>query len=88
MFETIAVVGERGQITIPKSIRKMEGLNPKDYVIVKIEDHKIVVEKVSKKTSLEKLLVEGYRQTSGISNALATEMDAVSNEAERLLDDY
>ena len=88
LFETIAVVGERGQITIPKSIRKIRGLQPKDQVIVKIEDQKIVVEKVSNKTSLEKLMVEGYQRTATVSQALAKEMDAVSDEAERSLDAY
>ncbi len=54
MYETIVVMGERGQITIPKTIREIQGLKPKDKVIVKIEDKRIVVEKIDEalKTSL------------------------------------
>ena len=55
MYESVTVVGERGQITIPKTIREKEGLKKKDKVIVKIENDKIVVEKALSKKEKENL---------------------------------
>ena len=49
MYESITTVGERGQITLPKTIRDKEGLKKKDKVIVKLEDNKIIVKKMKTK---------------------------------------
>ena len=88
MFESVTVIGERGQITIPKDIRDREGLKPKDRVIVKIEDNKIVVEKSLSKKEKEKLMVEGYKKMAKLDKEIAEEMKYVSKEADAVLDDY
>ncbi len=64
MYEHLSIVGQRGQITLPKDIRDKEGIRPKDKVIVKIEDDKIVVEKTVKRKDRKTQLIEGYKQMS------------------------
>ena len=88
MHESIAVIGERGQITIPKNIREKEGLKPKDKVIVKIEDNKIVVEKSLSKQEKEKLMIEGYKKMAKRDKEIAEEMKYVSREADAMMDEY
>jgi len=88
MHESIAVIGERGQITIPKDIREKEGLKPKDKVIVKIEDNKIVVEKSLSKQEKEKLMIEGYKKMAKRDKEIAEEMKYVSREADAMMDEY
>ena len=88
MYETIAVVGERGQITIPKTIREIENLKPKDRVIVKIENEKIVVEKALGKQEKEKLMIEGYKKMAELDKEIEEEMKHVSKEADAMLDEY
>ncbi|MFH1664153.1 MAG: AbrB/MazE/SpoVT family DNA-binding domain-containing protein [archaeon] len=88
MYESMTTVGERGQITIPKDIRKKEGIKPKDKVIVKIEDNKIVVEKSMSRKEKEKLLKEYYVKYGKEDEKLAEEWRQVSKEADAVLDDY
>jgi len=88
MYETITVVGERGQITIPKDIRELENLKAKDRVIVKLEGSKIVVEKKLNKREKEKLMKEYYLKYAKENEELCREMEPASLEAGRLLDDY
>ena len=88
MFETECVVGERGQITIPKLIREKEGLKKKDKVIVKIEDERIVVEKKLSKKEKEKLMIEGYKKMAKLDAEIEEEWKYVSTEADEMLDDY
>jgi len=88
MYESITVVGERGQITIPKSIREIENLKPKDKVIVKIENKKIVVEKALGKKQKEELIREYYQKYYELEKKIAKEWEHVSKEADAMLDDY
>lgn len=85
MYESITVLGERGQITIPKDIREKEGLKPKDKVIVKIEDSKIVVEKSLSKKEKEKLMIEGYKKMAKISLETEKEWKNAGKEADMML---
>ena len=87
MYESISIVGERGQITIPKASREKEKIKAGEKVIVKIEDKKIVVEKILKKQKQD-LLKEGYLQTAKLD--LETEKDwaSASAEADAMIDDY
>jgi len=87
MYESVSVVGERGQITIPKSIREKEGIKKKDKVIVKIEDDKIIVEKQLSKKEKEKLMKEYYIKYAKENEELAKEMEIASFESMRSLDD-
>lgn len=88
MYESIAVVGERGQITIPKTIRDLEGIKAKDKVVVKIEDEKIVVEKALGKKQKEELMAEGYKKMAKLSLEIEHELKYTSKEADAMLDDY
>ena len=88
MYESESIVGERGQITIPKMIRDVEGLKKKDRVVVKIEDNRIVVEKMLDKKAKEKLMSEGYKKMAKLSLETEKEWAHASTEADRMLDDY
>ncbi len=88
MYESVTVVGERGQITIPKIIREKENLKKKDKVIVKIEDGKIVVEKALSKKEKEKLLIEGYKKMAKQDLKIEEGWKYASKEADKMLDDY
>ena len=71
MYESTAVVGERGQITIPKTIREKEGLKAKDKVIVKIENDRIIVEKSLSRKEKEDLMKEYYQKYGKLDKKLA-----------------
>jgi len=88
LYERVCVVGERGQITIPKAIREIEGVKPGEEVIVKIEDDRIVVEKKMSRKKKEALMKEYYQKYAKENEELCREMEHVSVEADRLLDDY
>ena len=88
MYDYVTVVGERGQITIPKSIRDKEGLKPKDKIIVKIEEERIVLEKQMTKREKHALMEEGYKKMARLDKEIAVEMRHVSKEADAMLDDY
>ena len=88
MYEHLTVVGQRGQITLPKDIRDKEGIHPKDKVIVKIEDDKIVVEKTSKSKNKKAQMVEGYRNLAALDKAIEEDFSHASAEADGMLDDY
>ena len=80
VYESITTVGERGQITLPKAIREKEGLKKKDKVIVKLEDNKIIVEKMLSKKEKEKLMKEYYIKYAKENEELAEEMFNASSE--------
>jgi len=88
MYESVTVIGERGQITIPKIIREKEGLESKDKVIVKVENDKIVVEKAMSTKEKEKLMAEGYKKMAEQDLKIEDEMQHASKEADEMLDDY
>lgn len=88
LYESVCVVGERGQITIPKAIREIEGVKPGEEVVVKIEDDRIVVEKKLSRKKKEGLMKEYYQKCAKENEELCREMESASIEAERLLDDY
>ena len=85
MYETIAIVGERGQITIPKTIRKVKGIRAKDEVIIGVEDGKIMVEKTSTKKEKEMLLKEYYSRYAGLHRRINKDWEVLDKEANRFL---
>lgn len=85
MFESICVVGERGQITIPKSIREIGGIKSKDKVIVKMENNKVVVEKLAGKKEKEKLMKEYYEKYAKVHKQINEEWKETDNELNRYL---
>lgn len=88
VFESICVVGERGQITLPKVIRQINGIKSKDKLIVKMENEKMVVEKFLDKKAKVNLMIEGYKKLAKDDLKTAEEMKYVSVEADAMLDDY
>ncbi|MFH0713958.1 MAG: AbrB/MazE/SpoVT family DNA-binding domain-containing protein [Candidatus Micrarchaeota archaeon] len=84
----MTIMGERGQITIPKAIREMEGLKPGNQIVVKIENSKIIVEKPLNKKEKEKLMAEGYKKMAKLDEETAEEWKNASKEADAMLDDY
>ncbi len=88
MYENITVIGERGQITIPKVIRDLEGLKPGNKVVVKIEDSKIVVEKSLSKKEKERLIKEYFTKYRKLEEQVTEDWKYVSKEADAMLDDY
>lgn len=88
MYESICTVGERGQITIPKHIRKIRGIKAKDKVIMKIDGDVILLAKASAKKDRAKLMEEGYKKMAALDSQIEEEMKFVGAEAERHLDEY
>ncbi|MFH1246884.1 MAG: AbrB/MazE/SpoVT family DNA-binding domain-containing protein [Candidatus Micrarchaeota archaeon] len=88
LYEHISIVGERGQITIPKAIREKEGLKAQDRVVVKIENDRIVVEKTLSKQAKEKLMAEGYKKLAWLDKEIEEEWKYASKEADAMIDDY
>ncbi len=87
MYEGISSVGERGQITLPKALRNAKGIKPKDKVIVKIEDERIVVEKALGRREKESLMKEFYVKYDKLNKQTEEDWKFASVEADRLLDE-
>lgn len=87
MYESTSVVGERGQITLPKAIREKEGIRKRDRVIVRIENEKIVVEKLLGKKQKEALMKEFYVKYAKLNLEICDEWKYASTEADRFLDE-
>ena len=84
MVEDVRVVGERGQVTLPKQLRERFGIQGGDEVLVhEDEEGRIVVEKAV----TEDDLAEGYRARSEQMADLDSELEGVSVEAGATLDD-
>lgn len=88
MYQSVCTVGERGQITIPKHIRKMRGIKAKDKVVMKVDGEVIVLAKASTKKDKARLLEEGYKKMAAIDSQIEEEMKFAGTEAERHLDEY
>ena len=76
-------IGERGQITIPKELRKRHGLKRGEEITIRETDDEIVL----KPPTDEERLAEGYRKHADRSRTLAEEMESASTEATERLDD-
>ena len=76
-------VGERGQVTLPKSIRERLGIEGGDEVVVHEDDGRVVIEKPVTREEL----AEGYRRSAERARELAHEMERVSEEADDYLGD-
>lgn len=76
-------VGERGQVTLPKSIRERLGIGGGDEVVVHEEDGRVVIEKPFTREEV----AEGYRKRAERAREVADEMAHVSEEADDYLGD-
>lgn len=75
------VVGERGQVTLPKELRERLGIAGGDEVVVHEEDGRVVIERPVTREEI----AEGYRQRVAEMKELAEEMEDVSVEADGAL---
>ena len=80
MYESVSVVGERGQITIPKIIREKRNIKSGEKVLVKMEDSRIVVEKMQSKKEKEELMKEYYSKYAKQNEELSEELLTASAE--------
>lgn len=76
-------VGERGQVTIPKSVRERFGIRGGDEVVIHERAGKIVIEKPVTRDEL----AAGYRRRAERSRHLDEELAGVSREADAGLGD-
>ncbi|MFA5358135.1 MAG: AbrB/MazE/SpoVT family DNA-binding domain-containing protein [archaeon] len=88
MFESICVVGERGQITLPKVIRQINGIKSKDKLVVKMENQKMVVEKLQNKQEIEKSLKEYHSKYAKRDLEICEDWKQIDKETDAMLDDY
>ncbi len=78
MQETkVRIVGQRGQVTIPKSIREKEHIHSGDKVVVSDRNGEIVI----KKADMSEELKEGYQNLAEQSIEMSEEMLTASKEA-------
>lgn len=76
-------VGERGQITIPQSLRDKFGIHGGDEVVIREERGKLVIERPVTREDM----AEGYRKRATRSSELAEEIEGISTEADEQLGD-
>ncbi len=78
MQETkVRIVGQRGQVTIPKSMREKEHIHSGDKVVFNQRNGEIVI----KKTDMSEELKEGYQNLAEQSIEMSEEMLTASKEA-------
>ncbi len=77
------VVGERGQVTLPKEFRERLGITGGDEVVVHEESGRVFIERPVTREEI----AEGYRRRGTEMKELAEEMDSVSEEADEALGD-
>ncbi|AGN02893.1 AbrB family transcriptional regulator [Salinarchaeum sp. Harcht-Bsk1] len=72
------IVGERGQITIPKDLREQFGIRGGDEVVVRAEEDKIVIAQ----RTVDDRLAEGYREWNDRDRTVArtTSADATDRD--------
>lgn len=90
MYESYTIVGERGQITIPKIIREKADIKSKQRLIVKIENNYICIvkEEVISKKNKDKKMIEGYKSMNKIDKKITNDFKYVVSEANEYLGDY
>lgn len=72
------IVGERGQITIPKDLRERFGIRGGDEVVVRSEDDKIVIAQ----RTVDDRLEEGYEEWSGRDRSVVRAIASDDDEAQ------
>lgn len=77
------VVGERGQVTIPKTLRERFGIQGGDEVEIHEVEGRLVIERPVAREDL----AAGYRERANRNRKLAESMAGVSQEANEHLGD-
>jgi AbrB family looped-hinge helix DNA binding protein len=88
MYEGYTVIGQRGQITIPKEIRDKLNFKEKDKLILKLKENNLTIAKIKTKEEHKKLMIEGYKYLSKLNKEILDDFSAVDNETESLIGDY
>lgn len=76
-------VGDRGQVTLPKELRKEFDIGGGDEVEIRKESGRIIIEKPITRDEI----AAGYRARADHLRELHAEMDGVSQEADEYLGD-
>jgi AbrB family looped-hinge helix DNA binding protein len=76
------IIGERGQVTIPKDLRERFDIRGGDEVVVREVDGRIVIE-----TGAQERLAEGYRRRADRDRAIDRAFAGTSREADAKLGD-
>jgi AbrB family looped-hinge helix DNA binding protein len=88
MYNGFTLVGQRGQITIPKEIRKKLNIKQKDKLLVSIKSNNIIVKKVVSDKEIKKLMAEGYKKMAKIDKETVDDFKYVDSEANKFIGDY
>ncbi len=82
MVKDTRIVGDRGQVTLPKQLRERFGIHGGDEVLIREDDDgRIVVEKAVTEADL----AAGYRARAEQMADLSAELEGISAEADRAL---
>lgn len=88
MYEAYTLVGQRGQITIPKEIRDKLNIKEKDKLFLTIKSNNVIVKKVLSDNDLNKLMAEGYKKMHKIDKETIDDFKYVDSEANAYVGDY
>ncbi len=80
MYGGICIVGERGQITIPKIIREMGDIKFKDKLVVKMERKKITVEKALGQRQQEEMIKEFSLKYNQLNDEVSRDWEAADSD--------
>jgi AbrB family looped-hinge helix DNA binding protein len=88
MYNGYTLVGQRGQITIPKVIRKKLNIKEKDKLLVTIKLDNMIVKKVVSENKIKKLMAKGYKEMTKIDQETVDDFKYVDSEANDFIGDY
>lgn len=88
MSELTSIIGERGQMVVPKIIREEDGFHSQQKVMIRrLEPGKFLVEKVISKREKERLMIKGYKEMAQLDLEIEDEWKYASKEVDAMLDD-
>lgn len=88
MYEGYTIVGQRGQITIPKEIRDKIKLKEKDKLLVTLKANNLIVKKVIPDKKINDLMVEGYKKMANTDKETVSDFENIDLEANDYIGDY
>jgi len=88
MYEGYTIVGQRGQITIPKEIRDKIKLKEKDKLLVTLKANNLIVKKVIPDKKINDLMVEGYKKMANTDKETVNDFENIDLEANDYIGDY
>lgn len=88
MYEGYTIVGQRGQITIPKEIRDKIKLKEKDKLLVTLKANNLIVKKVIPNKKINDLMVEGYKKMANTDKETVSDFENIDLEANDYIGDY